>query len=317
MDRLTNIEAFVRVAECGSFAEASRQLRLARSVMTHRVRQLEEFVGAPLLLRTTRSVRLSDVGRAFYQDCVELLGRADDLVEQMRDMRLSPKGMLRVHALPGFVLGHLTGVLRAFHEAYPDIRLDLVVNDAVVDPVRDGFDCTLQIFPPSSEQLVERRLFPVRRVFCASPDYLRRHGRPRSPAELADHPLGLYSRYPSRDRWDFYGKGKKRQSIALMPSLHTNSVHLLRDYALEHAAIVCIPTLVAADPVLRGELEIVLPDHHLSAFWLSALYAPTQRGSARLRLFLEHLFDSFSAGAPWDAALVAGGLIGAEIIDGQ
>lgn len=308
MDRFQSMEAFVRVAQCRSFAEAARQLRVARSVITTRVRQLEDFVGAPLFHRTTRTVRLSEIGEAFYRDCADLIARVGDLTDQMREMKGSPVGVLRVHALPGFVLGHMTGVLREFQERYPGIRLDLVVNDAVVDPVKDGFDCALQIFPPASDLLVERRLFPVRRVFCASPAYLARHGRPRHPSELPQHRLGLYSRYPSRDKWVFHS-ALEPVSIELEPNLDTNSVHLLRDYALEHAGVVCIPTLVAAEALLSGRLVIVLPEFPLSSFWLSAVYAPTHRATLKLKLFLKTLQASFADEPPWDRALQGRGLL--------
>jgi DNA-binding transcriptional LysR family regulator len=314
MDRFLSIEAFVLVAETQSFADAARQMRVSKSVITTRVRQLEDFVGAPLFHRTTRSVRLSEIGQAFYRDCAELIGRTDELVDQMRDMKRSPAGLLRVHALPGFVLGHLARLLREFQDRYPGIVLDLVVNDAVIDPVKEGFDCTLQIFPPSSDALVERRLFPVRRVFCASPEYLHKHGEPIHPRELLQHRLALYSSYPTHDRWLFHS-GAERIPLELKPALSSNSVHLLRDYACEHAGIVCIPTLVAADAVLAGTLTLLLPNFQLSSFWLSLVFPRTHRGTFKLRLFLESLSASFAGDPPWDRALIDRGLIPAEIIE--
>jgi len=314
MDRFLSIEAFVRVAETQSFAEAARQLGVAKSVVTSRVQHLEEFLAVPLLHRTTRTVRLSEVGEVFYRDCSELLGRADALVEHVRDLRGSPAGLLRVHALPGFVLGHLARVLREFQDRFPAIVLDLVVNDAVVDPVREGFDCALQIFPPSSDALVERRLFPVRRVFCASPAYLEGRGLPVVPEDLAGHRLGLYSRYPTRDRWVFTSE-RGQVSLELKPFLRTNSVHLLRDYALADAGIVCIPTLVAADDILSGRLQVVLPEHRLSSFWLSAVYPATHRGTFKLRLFLDGVEGSFAGGPRWDQQLVEKGLLPAALLD--
>jgi len=118
MDRLQNIETFVRVAQTQSFAEAARQLRVAKSVVTSRIKQLEDYLGAPLFHRSTRVVRLSDLGTAFLRDCTELVGRASDLVDQMRDATVKPSGSLRVHALTGFVLGHFASLLRDFQASY-------------------------------------------------------------------------------------------------------------------------------------------------------------------------------------------------------
>lgn len=314
MDRFLAIDTFVRVAEAKSFAEAARQMRVSRSVVTARVQQLEEFVGAPLFHRNTRSVRLSDLGQTFLRDCIDLVGRTNEVVDQMREVTTSPTGRLRMHALPGFVLGHLAQLLQAFQARYPQIVLDIVVNDAAIDPVKEGFDCALQIFPPRSEELVARKLFPVRRVFCASPIYLRRAGVPREPHDLLKHRLGWYSGYPTRERIAFHGPGKP-VALELKPTLLTNSVHLLREYALEHAGIVCLPTLVAAPPVLAGELVLVLPKFQLSSFWLSVFYPQAARGSLKLKLFLESLINSFAGEPPWDAALIERKLIPGELID--
>ena len=314
MDRFAAIDTFVRVAESQSFAEAARQMRVSRSVVTSRIQQLEAFVGAPLFHRNTRNVRLSELGQSFLRDCVELVGRTNEVVEQMRDVTTSPIGRLRVHALPGFVLGHLARVLQEFQDRYPQIVLDMIVNDAAIDPVTEGFDCALQIFPPRSEELVSRKLFPVRRVFCASPEYVKRFGTPRHPRDLVGHRIGWYSGYPTRERVAFHGPGAA-QSLDLRPTLLTNSVHLLREYASEHAGIVCIPTLVAADAVLAGELTMVLPEHPLSAFWLSVFYPGTLRSAVKLKLFLEGLTASFSGTPPWDEALIARGLLARDFVE--
>lgn len=313
MDRLENIEIFVRVAQTQSFAEAARQLRLAKSVVTARIKQLEDHVGAPLFHRSTRVVRLSEVGQAFLRDCTDLVGRANDILDQMRGAHAGPAGVLRIHALTGFVLGHFAALLHAFQVSYPDIRLELIVSDAVVDPVKVGVDCALQIFPAASTELVSRPLFPVRRVFCATPAYLRKAGMPGSPRDLHKHALGLYSGYPTRDRWTFH-HGGEQVTLYMNAALLTNSVHLLREYALEHAGIVCLPTLVAGDAILRGDLQVVLPEHLLSSFSLSAVYAGTSRNDFKLRLFIEHIAGAFSKVPKWDADMIAKGLLPAEVI---
>jgi DNA-binding transcriptional LysR family regulator len=298
----------VRVAQTGSFAEAARQLRVAKSVVTTRIKQLEEHVGAPLFHRSTRVVRLSDVGQMYLHGCEELVGRANDLVDFMHHSRSRPAGVLKVHALTGLVLGHFASVLHSFQVEFPEIRLELSVSDAVVDPLKAGVDCALQIFPPAATELIAKPLFPVRRIFCASPAYLKEHGVPHSPRDLHGHQLGLYSGYPTRDKWTFNHKGEEI-TIYLRGALLTNSVHLLKEYALENAGIVCIPTLVASSALLKGELQIVLPDHALSSFQLSAVYAPTSRTAPKLRLFMEHISRAFGSAPPWDQALFERGLL--------
>ena len=302
MDTFQSIDAFVRVAESSSFADVARQLGVSKSVITSRVQQLEEFVGAPLFHRTTRHVRLSEIGELFHKECADLIARANGLVDQMRDSRVTPTGTLRIHALPGFVLGHMAHLLSQFQNQYPGISIDLTVNDAVVDPVKEGFDCALQIFPPASEELIERRLFQVRRIFCASPEYLESHAEIVEPEDLQNHRLGLYSRYPSKDRWVF--TGTDRQVILdLKPSLRTNSVHMLRDYAIDGGGVVCIPTIVAAEAIAAGKLKLLIEDYQLSHFWFSAVFPKTQRNMYKLRLFLDHITSSFAEIPPWDLAM--------------
>ena len=174
------------------------------------------------------------------------------------------------------------------------------------------------VFPPLPVAAVpvahSAAMFPVRRIFCASPGYLEQHGTPQHPRDLYEHRLGLYSGYPTRDRWAFYGASEK-VVLDLKPMLLSNSVHLLEEYAREHAGIVCIPTLVAAGPILRGSLELILPDWQLSSFWLSVVYPRTHRGGAKLKLFVESLLARFSSEQPWDSALIAKGLMPRTLVE--
>lgn len=268
MDRFSCIEAFARVAETRSFAQAAKQLRLSRSAVTMRIQQLEEMLGDVLFHRTTRAVRLSEMGQVFYRDCSELMVRTNEIVDQMREVRGTPSGTLRVHAAIGFTLGHAAGLLRQFQARYPEIRLDVVLDDAVIDPVKQGFDVALQIFKPVSDELISRRVFPVRRTFCASPEYVQQHGTPEHPRDLPRHRLGLYSGHATRDRWTFHKSAENAVTLELKPHVMSSSVHLLRNYAYEHAGIVCLPTLVASEGICTGRLRIVLPEFVLSSFWL-------------------------------------------------
>jgi DNA-binding transcriptional LysR family regulator len=314
MDRFLSIEAFVTVAKAGSFAEAARQMLVSKSVVLTRVQQLEEYVGAPLFHRNTRNVRLSEIGEAFFHECSELVCKTDDVVDLMRGHKGAFAGVLKIQALPGFVLGHLAAYLCAFQEQYPEIVLDLFVNDAVVDPIKAGVDCTLQIFHPASEDLIARKLFPVRRVFCASESYLDRHGAPQNPRDLHEHRIGLYSGYPTRDRWIF-NQGDEQIVLDLKPAFRSNSVHLLKEYALEGGGIVCIPTLVASESILSGKLRLVLPEWQLSSFWLSIVYSSSHRGGTKLRLFAEGLQARFAGEPPWDRALTESGLLPKPLAD--
>jgi DNA-binding transcriptional LysR family regulator len=159
MDLFMSMEAFVRAAEAQSFANAARQLGVAKSVVTSRVKQLEDHFGVPLFHRSTRAVRLSELGETYYRECVELVNRAHELSGRSRGEPHSLSGTLNIHVLPGFALGHFSQALIEFRETYPRVEFVVTVNDRVIDPVQEGFDLALQIYPPASNLLVERRLF--------------------------------------------------------------------------------------------------------------------------------------------------------------
>ena len=308
MDRFLSIQAFVRVAETESFAEAARQLGVANSVVTQRVKQLEEFIEAPLFHRTTRAVKLSEIGAEYYKECADLVARLDGITDQMREIKGSPTGTLRLTVIPGFALGHLSKVLHEYQEQYPDIFLDIIVSDIIVDPVEKGFDIILQLFEPASEALIVRRIFPVRRLFLATPEYIARFGMPRRPEDLLRHRLGVYNGYPTRNRWQFM-RGKQRIDIDLPAALRTNSVHLLKEHALSHAAVVCIPTIAAADDIVAGRLTPVLYGYRLSSFWLSAVYPVTHRYNVKVKLFVDFIQERFSGEPHWDRVLMTNGFL--------
>lgn len=308
MDRFLSIEAFVRVAETSSFAEASRQLGVTSSVVTNRIQQLEKFVNAPLFHRSTRHVRLSEVGEAFYRECAEVVGRVNELTDQMRELRATPTGRLRIQMLPGFALGHFGAPLAEFNRRYPGIQLDVIVNDRVVDPIEEGFDVAFQIFPPISESLIERRLFTVRRLFCATPAYVEQHGAPQHPRDLLHHTTALYSGYPSRNRW-VMTRGDEVVEMELPGMIRSNSVHLLRDYALTGGGVVCLPTLVASAALLDGSLVPILTDYTLAPLSFAAVYPATQRQALKVKALVEFLAEYLGSEPAWDRPLIERGWV--------
>ncbi|WP_375738552.1 LysR substrate-binding domain-containing protein [Pseudomonas boanensis] len=308
MDRLLSIEAFVRVAETGNFAKAAQQLGVTRSVVSHRIQQLEAFINAPLFHRSTRHVRLSEVGETYYKECADMVASFNSLTEHMRDLRAKPTGKLRVQMLPGFALGHFGRLLAEFTELYPDIDVDVIVNDRVVDPIEEGFDVAFQMFPPLAESLIGRKLFSVRRLFCAAPEYLERHGAPNEPADLQAHKVALYEGYPSRNKWVFNG-GAEPVELSLAGQVRSNSVHLLRDYALNGTCVVCLPTLVASDDLLAGRLVPVLADYALTSFNFSAVYPATQRRALKVRTLIDFLVERISEEPAWDRPLLEQGWV--------
>ncbi len=185
----------MRVAESQSFANAARQLGVTPSVITNRIKQLETFIETPLFHRSTRTVTLSEAGTKFFEECADLITQIDSVTDRMRLAQATPSGMLRVQVLPGFALGHLGRAIKDFSAAYPDINIDITVSDKSANPVDEGYDVAFQIFRTGSETLIERPLFPVRRLFCASPQYIKESRSAAAPgrsiAPFSGHLFGL------------------------------------------------------------------------------------------------------------------------------
>ncbi len=304
MDRFLCIQAFVRVAQSGSFVAAARQLRVSPSVITSRVKHLETLVLSPLFHRSTRAVTLSEAGANFIDECTDLVAHLDSVTERMRQLRSTPAGTLRLQVLPGFAVSHLGLVLKEFATEYPNIDFDVTVSDQSVSAVGEGYDIMLQLFRREQLTMIERPLVKIQRVFCASPDYLANNPMPGSPAELPNNKLGLYSAYPAGDRWTFLREGVET-SILLPARLRTNSVHMLRDFALTGGGVVCLPTMVCAEDLAAGRLVRVMPDYALPSLNLLAIYPVTQRRALKVRLFVDCLSKYFAQGAPWDRVLAA------------
>lgn len=305
MDRFLCMQAFVRVAETRSFAEAARQLGVTQSVISHRVSQLERFVQSSLFHRSTRSVRLSEAGEVFFNECAELVSHTDSALERMRALKGSPAGRLRLQIVPGLALDDLGAAIRDFMGLYPNIDIELIADEVPVNPIDKGYDVSLQILRTGAGTLIERPLFPVHRVFCASPKYLAMHGEPATPAELAQHPLGVYSEHPTRDRWTFQ-RGNEEFSLQLRPKFRCSSMQVLREFSLAGGGITCLPTYVCGKELSSGELSVVLPQYELPRIELSALYPVTHRGALKVKLFVDFIARRYSGDLPWDEALRRG-----------
>lgn len=305
MDKFLCIQAFVRVAETQSFTSAARQLDVCPSVVSTRVRQLEKLFQASLFHRSTRMVALSEAGQNIFEDCVELVNRMEQVIDNTQLARSSPSGSLRIQVLPGFEVGHFGRALQDFSAQYPEISLDVVVSDESLNPVEESFDIAFQIFRPRAESLIERALFPVRRVFCASPEYLRDRPLPKTPQDLAGHELGLYSGYPTRNRRIFQHRNGEEVSVELTARIRSNSVPMLREFALAGSGICCLPTLICSADLMSGALVPLLPDYELlPKLELCATYPSTHRGARKVRLLIDFIGQHF-ADRPWDRALDA------------
>jgi DNA-binding transcriptional LysR family regulator len=297
MDRLAAMEAFVRVAEARSFSEAARRLGQSKSVVSRQVAALEEELGARLLTRTTRSLALTEAGRTYFERAARILADVDEADASVSLLAGAPRGRLRVNAPMSFGFLHLAPQLPLFMERYPEVEVDMAMNDRMVDLVEEGFDVAVRItgrLPDSS--LVARKLAPVRMAIVASPDYLARRGEPASPEELAGHDCLLYT----SDQWQLTGLDGKPRPVHVRGRLRANNGDALRAAALAGLGLALLPTFIVGRDLQDGTLVPVLCNHIPCQSTLYAVYPEVRQLSPKVRAFVDFLAAQLGPNPYWD-----------------
>jgi DNA-binding transcriptional LysR family regulator len=239
MDKIEAMQAFARVVTLGSYAEAARSLGLTRSAVSKAVMELERILGARLLDRTTRKVSPTEAGRAYYDRCADILASIEEAELQVSRLHEEPRGVLRINAPMSFGALYLGNAIADFMSAYPEVRVELTLNDRFVDPIEEGVDVTVRIAALGDSSLIARRLAPAWRVLAASPRYLERHGEPRTPQDLASHRCLTYGHTTTLQRWRLTHQGEAL-TIPVASYLASNNGDALRVAAVgrprHHAA---------------------------------------------------------------------------------
>ena len=296
MDKVASLRAFVKVVETGSFAEAGRQLRLSRSAISKYVAELERSLGVQLLNRTTRHASPNENGQMYFERALAVLSELDAADQAVAQAQATPSGLLRINAPMSFGTLRLGPVVGEFMERYPDVKLHLVLSDDLLDPVQDGFDVTLRIAELESSSLIARKIMPIDRAVCASPDYLARHGTPVHPRDLRDHASLTYGFLLTGNQWKLTGADGDHW-IQPPWSLCVNNAEVLRDAAIRGRGVALIPTFIAGEALDRGTLRAVLQDYRTPPLALYAIYPPTRHLSVKVRLFIDFLVERFSLDA--------------------
>ncbi len=227
MDRLTSLTAFVRVVDTGGFSAAGRRLNMSTTMVSNHVQALEDRLGARLLNRTTRKVSLTEVGRAYYDRCIQILAdieQADDIAGALQS---TPRGTLRIYTATHIVT-FIAPVVAEFLAKYPEVKVDLSMGERTVDIIDEGFDVAVRMTPPPDSSLITRNLATWRHVLCCSPGYLEQHGRPQQLSELSGHNCVRHVNYPFDDEWRFFDRKGAPASVGISGNLITNSGDMLR-----------------------------------------------------------------------------------------
>lgn len=291
------MRAFTKVVEMRGFAAAARVMGLSRSVVNKSVVKLENELGAQLLSRSTRKVTPTDTGLAFYDRCIQILADLDEAVTSVKELQDHPTGRLRVNAPMTFGQQHLGPIVVEYLESYPDVDVEVILNDRFIDPIDEGFDVTIRVARPmDSTSLVRHEIGPAPMVLCASPGYLEHAGEPVDPSELKNHRCLQYGYSGSLNQWQLDGPDGE-QSYALNRVLCCNNGDMLKRAVLGDQGIAKLPLFIVAGEIERGEMRRVLPDHPPPTLALSAIYPRHRHLSAKVRLFVEMVERKFAENA--------------------
>ena len=297
------MEIFIEVARLRSFAAAGRQLGITRAMVSKHIMQLEDKLGARLLYRSTRQVSLTDAGQAYLPPCLATVEQAREAAGAISPAGSELAGPLRVQAPSSFGSVWLADALARFALCHPLLKTSLFVDDALLDPIRHGFDLSIRVGGiPESGALAVRRLAPCRAVLCASPAYIARCGMPVEPEDLLAHQCLHFSHLTDGTSWHFAREGEER-TVRVNVGFTSNNGLVLHQAALCGLGVVYSTTFLAWRGLLEGALVQVLPGWQLPLNDLTALYPASRQLSPKVRALIDFLVAEYQPVPPWETAL--------------
>ncbi len=288
MDRLQTMAVFVTVAEEAGFAPAARRLNMSPPSVTRAVSELEARLGARLLHRTTRSVRLTEAGHRYLADCRRILSEIDEADRHAAGVHAAPRGTVSVTASVMFGRVVLAPILLELLDRYPDLSVSTLFVDRVVHLIDEGIDVAVRIAELPDSSLTASRVGSVRRVLCASPGYLAARGRPRTPSELSGHDIINFVNMAPGGEWSFEGDGRNR---AFRPTsrLLLNTADTAIAAAVDGRGITRVLSYMVAAHLEQGTLEILLEDYEPSPVPIHVIHKEPGQTSARVRAVVDYL----------------------------
>jgi DNA-binding transcriptional LysR family regulator len=298
MDRFASMTAFVKTVEAGSFAAAAGVLGLSPQMIAKHVTWLETRLGTRLLNRTTRRQSLTELGQVYYDRCKLVLADVDWADSLADEAKGAPRGRLRVNAPVSFGTYSLMPVITRYLKRHPQVEVDLVLSDRFVDLVEEQFEAVFRIGPLADSSLMARALAPFRLVACASPDYLRERGVPKTPLDLETHECLAYASSfgPTPNDWRFL-RGEEIYKVDVKHRLRVNDAKALLTAAMEGFGIAFIAEDLAREGLRSGRLIKVLPDYETPSRPIHVIYHPDRRQTPKLKSFIDTVVSELSSSA--------------------
>jgi len=308
MDRLRAFEVFVAVVGKQGFARAAEALGTSPANVTRYIVELESHLGTRLLNRHSRKLSLTESGEALYERAKAVLDDVAEAEAITASATLQPRGRLRINVPLSFGILHLAPLWPKFAKAYPEVELEVALIDRVVDIVEEGYDLGVRISRAGSQAHAARKLATSRNIVCASPAYLRKHGRPKQPSDLSEHACIGYTYAASADDWKLVDAAGREHSVRVPCVMHTNNGDTARAAALAGMGIIWQPTFLIGPDLRAGTLVPLMPGYRMHDIDVLAVYPSRRHLSAKVRVMVDFLAAAFKGVAPWDrGGLIASG----------
>ena len=300
LDRLLAMNVFVGVVEQGSFARAAERMDMSTSAVSRHVAELEAHLDTRLLNRTTRRISITESGQAFYERTLQLLADLDEAEAAASSSTATPRGTIRLTCSINFGVPHLAPAIGAFQARYPEVLFDVSASDRFVDLVEEGLDLAIRIGDLGNANLIARKIGQMQLITCASPAYLKRHGTPKRPEELATHNCLTYEYAPVKNQWRFQDKHGNALKIHIAGSVNANNGEMLAAIASEGVGIAHEPDFIVNPRIDAGLLVPILLKYQPLPLSIYAVYPSRRHLSAKVRAFVDFLMARFSQKSKWE-----------------
>lgn len=306
MENFNAIPIFVAVAQNASFSAAARELNISKSAVSKRITQLEAQLGMRLIHRTTRKLSLTEAGERYYEYSLQATRAAQQAEDAVSELQGEPRGLLRINAPMSFGRLHIAPLIPEFLQRYPQVHVDLVLDDNTLNIIEQGFDLAIRATQLPDSTLIARKLAPLRSVICAAPDY-KFQTQLETPTDLADENCLLYSYSAEASHWEFTPEKAPLQTLSALQvkvsgNYKVNNSEALLAAILLGAGIGRLPTFAAGEYIREGKLIQLFTDYHMPAKTMYAVYPERHYMPAKVRAFLDFANEKLGRDMPhWDA----------------
>ncbi|MBY0499812.1 MAG: LysR family transcriptional regulator [Nitrosomonas sp.] len=302
MQDLNLLIIFARVAEAGSFAEAARRMNISRAAVSKAVAKLEKDLSTRLFLRSTRHLSLTETGTTLSEHANRILEESEHAERAINSLHAEPRGVLKVSVSSSFGTRHIAPALPCFLTRYPKIRIDLTITDHPGDLIEEGYDVQIRVTNEPDLNLVARKIAPVRRILCATPQYFQQWGIPKTPEDLEKHNCLDCALSVEQGYWRFSGPTGKIK-VPISGTLRINDNDALAQAALHGLGIALLPTYTIGMELQKGRLQVALPEYLSVERHIYACYLPSRHLPIKIRAFINFLAEYVGDIPYWDQSL--------------